>query len=257
MRLFSPCLHIVCIMNLVTCQDELRLVNVVSTLFFIDRKWIDVCCTKASVRSIFMLCLLSFLLSFYPLVSVCCFQFFRHGSRSPTNPYPTDPHKDAWPQGYGQLTKVRTMLKPQYQEQKELLRGLEWTAAYVCWQHFWKGIDASCAHLRASLRFSSVHVNVHKLETRHGSCIYDARSMDPQKRKHIWVQLVFCLPCMCFIHVVIFLRNVRTCHCLQVGKRQAFDLGSALKRRYVDSGFVERRYNSKEVKLFFPTLIHS
>ena len=35
-------------------------------------------------------------------------QMFRHGDRTPTHTYPTDPHKDyQWPQGLGQLTQVR------------------------------------------------------------------------------------------------------------------------------------------------------
>lgn len=38
------------------------------------------------------------------------FQISRHGARSPTKPFPNDPYKDVWPQGYGQLTKVKQNL---------------------------------------------------------------------------------------------------------------------------------------------------
>lgn len=35
-------------------------------------------------------------------------QIFRHGDRTPVEPYPTDPYKDKafWPVGFGQLTNV-------------------------------------------------------------------------------------------------------------------------------------------------------
>jgi len=35
-------------------------------------------------------------------------QIFRHGDRTPVDPYPTDPYRNLtfWPEGYGQLTDV-------------------------------------------------------------------------------------------------------------------------------------------------------
>lgn len=37
-----------------------------------------------------------------------CLKIFRHGDRTPVDPYPNDPWKDRiyWPEGYGQLTNV-------------------------------------------------------------------------------------------------------------------------------------------------------
>lgn len=37
-------------------------------------------------------------------------QLFRHGDRTPIDPYPTDPYKGRqnWPEGFGQLTNVIT-----------------------------------------------------------------------------------------------------------------------------------------------------
>lgn len=43
-------------------------------------------------------------------ITVTYSQIFRHGDRTPVEPYPTDPYRDPkfWPTGFGQLTNVST-----------------------------------------------------------------------------------------------------------------------------------------------------
>lgn len=44
----------------------------------------------------------------WKFISIFFLQIFRHGDRTPVEPYPTDPWKDAkwWETGFGQLTNV-------------------------------------------------------------------------------------------------------------------------------------------------------
>ncbi len=60
----------------------------------------------------------------------CCarvLQFFRHGARTPTHPYPTEPYRDAWPQGLGQLTPVSRLHTVPCVVHKGSAGGVVWT----------------------------------------------------------------------------------------------------------------------------------
>lgn len=38
---------------------------------------------------------------------IFAFQVYRHGDRTPSAEFPTDPTPGIWPQGFGELTNVR------------------------------------------------------------------------------------------------------------------------------------------------------
>lgn len=62
----------------------------------------------ANVVSIFWVYLFVYLHCYYSFC-IIIFQLFRHGDRTPIDPYPNDPYNNEtlWPVPFGQLTNVR------------------------------------------------------------------------------------------------------------------------------------------------------
>lgn len=76
--------------------------------------FVSLCCTSTIVIAneeyiyiFWNICLFVDMKLCYSYVWFSFFQIYRHGDRTPIEPYPTDPYKkDHWPEGLGQLTKV-------------------------------------------------------------------------------------------------------------------------------------------------------